>query len=129
MSDASAIQWLSTKDASERLGVTLRTLYRFIDEGRLPAYQVGRVIRLKAHQREEAQLAAVHEGEVVAADAGHRSARRRARLQPHSDRRPALGQSDEHRRQRRLVLGLTLRPMLAHSAVGRVLGPGLGRPP
>ena len=29
------IRWLSTKEASERLGVTLRTLYRFIDEGRL----------------------------------------------------------------------------------------------
>ena len=46
------IRWMSTKDASERLGVTLRTLYRFIDEGRLPAYQVGRVIRLKADELE-----------------------------------------------------------------------------
>lgn len=42
------IQWLSTRDASERLGVTLRTLYRFIDEGQIPAYQFGRVIRLQA---------------------------------------------------------------------------------
>lgn len=42
------IEWLSTKEASERLGVTLRTLYRFIDEGQLPAFQFGRVIRLKA---------------------------------------------------------------------------------
>ena len=41
------IQWLSTKQASSRLGVTLRTLYRLIDEGRLPAYKIGRVIRLK----------------------------------------------------------------------------------
>lgn len=46
------IRWLSTKEASERLGVTLRTLYRFIDEGRLPAYQMGRVIRLKADELE-----------------------------------------------------------------------------
>lgn len=46
------ISWLSTKEASERLGVTLRTLYRFIDEGRLPAYQMGRVIRLKADELE-----------------------------------------------------------------------------
>ena len=38
---------MSTKEASERLGVTLRTLYRFIDEGSLPAYKMGRVIRLK----------------------------------------------------------------------------------
>lgn len=29
------------------LGVTLRTLYRAIDEGRLPCYQFGRVYRLK----------------------------------------------------------------------------------
>lgn len=45
MSDA--IHWLSTRDGSKRLGVTLRTLYRFIDEGQLPAYKFGRVIRLK----------------------------------------------------------------------------------
>lgn len=47
-----SIRWMSTKDASERLGVTLRTLYRFIDEGRLPAYQMGRVIRVKADELE-----------------------------------------------------------------------------
>lgn len=40
-------RWLSTKEASEILGVNLRTLYRFIDEGELPAYKFGRVIRLK----------------------------------------------------------------------------------
>ncbi|MDQ1375243.1 MAG: hypothetical protein QOJ09_2581 [Actinomycetota bacterium] len=39
--------WLSTKDACEHLGVTLRTLYRLIDEGQLPAYKMGRLIRLK----------------------------------------------------------------------------------
>ena len=39
--------WLSTPAAAERLGVTSRTLYRFIDEGQLPAYKFGRVIRLK----------------------------------------------------------------------------------
>jgi excisionase family DNA binding protein len=32
------------------LGVTLRTLYRFIDEGQLPAYKMGRVIRLQVHE-------------------------------------------------------------------------------
>ena len=42
-----AVSWLSTKDAAERLGVTLRSLYRFIDEGGLVAYKFGRVIRLK----------------------------------------------------------------------------------
>ncbi len=30
--------------------MTLRTLYRFIDEGQLPAYKMGRVIRLQAHE-------------------------------------------------------------------------------
>ncbi|HUC05560.1 MAG TPA: helix-turn-helix domain-containing protein [Acidimicrobiales bacterium] len=39
--------WLSTKDAAARLGITLRSLYRFIDEGELTAYKFGRVIRLK----------------------------------------------------------------------------------
>ncbi|MHB8294540.1 MAG: helix-turn-helix domain-containing protein [Acidimicrobiales bacterium] len=38
---------MSTKEASERLGVTLRTLYRFINEGQVDAYKFGRVIRLK----------------------------------------------------------------------------------
>jgi excisionase family DNA binding protein len=41
------INWLSTKDASERLGITLRSLYRFIDEGDLVAYKFGRVIRIQ----------------------------------------------------------------------------------
>ena len=41
------IVWLSTKKAAERLGITVRTVYRFVDEGRLPAYKFGRVIRIK----------------------------------------------------------------------------------
>jgi excisionase family DNA binding protein len=41
------IRWMSTQEASRRLGVTARTLYRFIDEGSLPAYKMGRVLRLK----------------------------------------------------------------------------------
>ena len=39
--------WLGTQEAAERIGVTLRTLYRFVDEGQIPAYKMGRVIRLK----------------------------------------------------------------------------------
>lgn len=39
-------EWLGTAAAAELLGVQSRTLYRFIDEGRLPAYRFGRVIRL-----------------------------------------------------------------------------------
>lgn len=45
-----AIRWLSTAEAANRLGITPRTLYRFIDEGQLPAYRFGRVIRLKANE-------------------------------------------------------------------------------
>jgi excisionase family DNA binding protein len=47
MASESKITWLSTPEAARRLGVTPRTLYRFIDEGQLPAYRLGRVIRLK----------------------------------------------------------------------------------
>ncbi len=45
---ADPIEWLSTQDAAARLGVSLRTLYKFIDEGQVPAYKFGRVIRLQA---------------------------------------------------------------------------------
>ncbi|MGH9017341.1 MAG: helix-turn-helix domain-containing protein [Acidimicrobiales bacterium] len=41
------IRWMSTKEAAEHLGVTLRSLYRFIDEGMVTAYKFGRVIRLQ----------------------------------------------------------------------------------
>jgi excisionase family DNA binding protein len=44
------IEWLSTKQAGKRLGITLRTLYRLIDEGQVPAYKFGRVIRLKGDE-------------------------------------------------------------------------------
>ncbi len=47
---AADIVWLSTPEAARRLGVTPRTLYRFIDEGQVPAYRFGRVIRLKADE-------------------------------------------------------------------------------
>lgn len=47
---AEAIEWLSTQEAARRLGITPRTLYRFIDHGDLPAYRFGRVIRLQAKE-------------------------------------------------------------------------------
>lgn len=43
----SEIVWMSTQEAARRLGVTPRTLYRFVDEGSLAAYKMGRVFRLK----------------------------------------------------------------------------------
>jgi|DEB0MinimDraft_10_1074344.scaffolds.fasta_scaffold00237_12 excisionase family DNA binding protein len=41
------LQWISTASAAELIGITTRTLYRFINDGELPAYKFGRVIRLK----------------------------------------------------------------------------------
>jgi excisionase family DNA binding protein len=42
--------WFGVPDASTYLGVTSRTLYRLIDEGKVPAYLFGRVIRLRRHE-------------------------------------------------------------------------------
>jgi excisionase family DNA binding protein len=42
--------WMGTTETCDRLGITLRTLYRLIDEGKIPAYKMGRVIRLKANE-------------------------------------------------------------------------------
>lgn len=55
------IVWMSTQEAARRLGVTPRTLYRFVDEGTLAAYKMGRVFRLK-----EADVDAFIEGARVA---------------------------------------------------------------
>lgn len=40
-------EWLGTTDAAEYLGIVPRTLYRIIDKGGIPAYKLGRVIRLR----------------------------------------------------------------------------------
>ncbi|HEX2046385.1 MAG TPA: helix-turn-helix domain-containing protein [Acidimicrobiales bacterium] len=40
--------WLKPIDAARRLDISTRELYRLIDEGALPAYKFGRVIRLRA---------------------------------------------------------------------------------
>lgn len=50
---AAEIVWLSTGAAAKRLGVTVRTLYRFIDEAQVPAYKMGRVIRLQRGEVDE----------------------------------------------------------------------------
>ncbi|MGQ0618168.1 MAG: helix-turn-helix domain-containing protein [Acidimicrobiia bacterium] len=47
---ADETSWLSTAEAAKRLGITPRTLYRFIDQGDIPAYRFGRVIRLKVDE-------------------------------------------------------------------------------
>lgn len=40
-------QWMGTQEAARYLGITPRTLYRFINDGSVPAFKMGRVIRLK----------------------------------------------------------------------------------
>ena len=45
--------WLGTTEAAERLGVVPRTLYRMINEGQIPAYKMGRVIRVKESDLDE----------------------------------------------------------------------------
>jgi excisionase family DNA binding protein len=47
------IMWLSSQEAAHRLGLTPRTLYRLIDEGQVPAYRFGRVIRLQQTEVDE----------------------------------------------------------------------------
>lgn len=44
--------WMSTAEAAAHLGVKLRTLYRLIDEGEIPAYKLGRLIRLRTAEVE-----------------------------------------------------------------------------
>jgi len=44
---SSSGEWLSSPAAAAELGVALRTLYRLIDQEGLPAYRMGRVIRLR----------------------------------------------------------------------------------
>ena len=39
--------WLGTQEAARQLGITPRTLYRLINEGEIPAYKLGRVLRLR----------------------------------------------------------------------------------
>ncbi len=46
-SEQAQTEWLGTTAAAKRLGITTRTLYRFIDEGYIAAYRMGRVIRVK----------------------------------------------------------------------------------
>lgn len=44
---------MSSDETARLLGVTVRTVYRFVDAGRLPAYRFGRVIRFRRHEVEQ----------------------------------------------------------------------------
>ncbi len=45
--------WIGTPGAAKRLGVSVQDLYRLIDEGRIPAYRFGRIIRLRIAELDE----------------------------------------------------------------------------
>ncbi|MDA8195875.1 MAG: helix-turn-helix domain-containing protein [Actinomycetota bacterium] len=45
--DKFKINWMSSKEAAAYLGISLQTLYKFIDDGSLGAFHMGRVIRLR----------------------------------------------------------------------------------
>lgn len=44
---AATIEWMGTQEAARYLGITPRTLYRFINDGAVAAFKMGRVIRLR----------------------------------------------------------------------------------
>ncbi len=46
-------KWLKPIDVARLLGVRTRDVYRLIDEGELPAYRFGRIIRLLAADVDE----------------------------------------------------------------------------
>jgi excisionase family DNA binding protein len=39
--------WIGVPALAKELGVTMRTLYKIVDSGDVPAYKFGRVIRIK----------------------------------------------------------------------------------
>lgn len=47
MMGASTSEWLNTAGTAQLLGVTPRTVYTFVNDGSLPGYRFGRVIRFK----------------------------------------------------------------------------------
>jgi len=47
-------KWMTAKEVAEHLKVSLATVYRWTDEGRLTKYQAGRVTRYKRDEVDEA---------------------------------------------------------------------------
>ena len=61
-----SIDWMNTQEAAAHLGITVRTLYRAIDEGKLTAYRMGRVIRIQKPDLESyLQSSRIQPGELV----------------------------------------------------------------
>lgn len=40
-------EWMSLPEGAEYLGISLATIYRWLNEGRIPSYKAGRVRRVK----------------------------------------------------------------------------------
>lgn len=68
---------MNTRDAARRLGITTRTLYTFIDTGSLPAYKMGRVLRVKQSDVDEF----IETCRVQPGDLSHLYPQRRPRLE------------------------------------------------
>ncbi|MEM7337677.1 MAG: helix-turn-helix domain-containing protein [Actinomycetota bacterium] len=57
--------WLSVQDTADELEVTPRTIYRFINNGALAAYRIGRVYRIRRSDLEQfLDRAAVRPGDL-----------------------------------------------------------------
>lgn len=109
--------WIGTPEACARLGVTLRTLYRFIDAGQLPAYKMGRVIRLRAHEVEEfIQNARIAPGMLE-------------HLYPEPHPRPARGRRGPTAKSSRSAPGRPRSPRVGRGGEGDGLPGGAEQPP
>ena len=58
--------WLNTREVSQRLGLPVRTVYRLIDEGHLPAYRSGSDIVLRPDDVEAYRARQVDPGQASA---------------------------------------------------------------
>jgi len=58
--------WIGAPGAAEYLGLHLATLYKLIDTGEVPAYQIGRLIRLRRADLDTfLERSRVHPGELA----------------------------------------------------------------
>lgn len=71
-------EWHETTEAAALLGVGVRELLSFADEGLLPAYRIDEVIRFRASELDE--FCETHPDRVASADERSRAAHERARL-------------------------------------------------
>lgn len=56
--EANSSLWMSVQTAARELEVTTRTIYRFINDGKLAAYRIGRVYRIRREDLDQFLTAA-----------------------------------------------------------------------